>query len=73
MNEARPVLEVEGLVKRFGGVTAVDDVSFALREGEVLGLIGPNGAGKTTIFDIISGYQPPTPAPSSTRASTSPS
>jgi branched-chain amino acid transport system ATP-binding protein len=51
-------LEVEGLVRRFGGVTAVDDVSFTLREGEVLGLIGPNGAGKTTVFDIISGFQP---------------
>ncbi|MDQ1402048.1 MAG: hypothetical protein QOG03_364, partial [Actinomycetota bacterium] len=59
MNEARPVLEVHDLVKRYGGVTAVDGASFALREGEVLGLIGPNGAGKTTIFDMISGYQMP--------------
>jgi branched-chain amino acid transport system ATP-binding protein len=54
---ARPILEVEHLVKRFGGITAVDDVSFALREGEVLGLIGPNGAGKTTVFELISGHQ----------------
>ncbi len=56
--DAAPALEVEGLVKDYGGVRAVNDVSFALREGEVLGLIGPNGAGKTTIFDLISGAQP---------------
>jgi len=48
-------LEVAGLTKRFGGITAVDDVNFKLHEGEILGLIGPNGAGKTTIFDLISG------------------
>ncbi len=59
LGEARNVLEVEGLVKRYGGITAVDGVSFALREGEVLGLIGPNGSGKTTTFDLISGYQMP--------------
>ena len=53
--EAHSVLEVSGLTKRFGGITAVDDVSFTLHEGEILGLIGPNGAGKTTIFDLISG------------------
>ncbi|HUR78261.1 MAG TPA: ATP-binding cassette domain-containing protein, partial [Acidimicrobiales bacterium] len=56
--EVRNVLEVEGLIKSYGGVHAVDDVSLALREGEVLGLIGPNGAGKTTIFDMISGFTP---------------
>ena len=55
---ANPVLEVIGLTKRFGGITAVDDVSFTLAEGEILGLIGPNGAGKTTIFDLISGLLP---------------
>jgi branched-chain amino acid transport system ATP-binding protein len=55
----RPVLlSVEGLTRRFGGITAVDDVRFDLREGEILGLIGPNGAGKTTIFDLISGHLP---------------
>src|SRR5207248_1575302 len=59
LGEARPVLEVEGLTKRFGGITAVDGVSFALREGEVLGVIGPNGSGKTTTFDLISGFQVP--------------
>ncbi len=56
---ARPILEVEGLVKHFGGVTAVDDVTFALPDGDVLGMIGPNGAGKTTIFELISGHQAP--------------
>jgi len=54
----RPVLEVSGLTKRFGGITAVRDVSFTLHEGEILGLIGPNGAGKTTIFDLVSGHLP---------------
>jgi ABC-type branched-subunit amino acid transport system ATPase component len=53
-----PILEVSGFTKRFGGITAVDDVSFTLREGETLGLIGGNGAGKTTIFDLVSGLLP---------------
>jgi len=53
-----PVLRVDGLTRRFGGITAVDDVSFDLRPHEILGLIGPNGAGKTTIFDLISGLLP---------------
>jgi ABC-type branched-subunit amino acid transport system ATPase component/sugar phosphate permease len=51
------VLEAEDLTKRYGGVTAVNGVSFQLHEGEVLGLIGPNGAGKTSIFDLLSGFQ----------------
>jgi ABC-type branched-subunit amino acid transport system ATPase component len=55
---ARPVLEVAGLTKRFGGINAVTDVGFTLHEDEILGLIGPNGAGKTTIFDMISGHLP---------------
>ena len=50
-----PILEVHGFTKRFGGITAVNDVFFTLHEGETLGLIGGNGAGKTTIFDLISG------------------
>jgi branched-chain amino acid transport system ATP-binding protein len=54
---ARPILEVQNLVKTFGGIRAVDDLSFTLREGEALGVIGPNGSGKTTLFDLISGYQ----------------
>jgi ABC-type branched-subunit amino acid transport system ATPase component len=51
-----PILEVEGLTKRFGGITAVNDVTFTLGPDEILGLIGPNGAGKTTIFDLLSGH-----------------
>src|SRR5687767_2766557 len=50
------LLEVRNLLKRFGGIRAVDDTSFVLRENEILGLIGPNGAGKTTIFDLVSGF-----------------
>jgi branched-chain amino acid transport system ATP-binding protein len=50
------VLEVEEITKRYGGVTAVNGVSFQLHTDQVLGLIGPNGAGKTTIFDLISGF-----------------
>ncbi len=49
------VLATRGLTKRFGGIVAVDDVTFDLRRGETLGLIGPNGAGKTTVLDLISG------------------
>ena len=53
-----PILEVTGLTKRFGGITAVNDVSFHLDPNKILGLIGPNGAGKTTIFDLLSGLLP---------------
>jgi neutral amino acid transport system ATP-binding protein len=52
------LLEVAGLCKRFGGVTAVDDCSFAIEEGSVTALIGPNGSGKTTVFNLITGYSP---------------
>jgi branched-chain amino acid transport system ATP-binding protein len=51
-----PILEVRDLVKRFGGIRAVDDATFTLHANEILGLIGPNGAGKTTIFDLVSGF-----------------
>jgi branched-chain amino acid transport system ATP-binding protein len=54
-----PLLEVSNVSKRFGGVFALKDVSFEVREGEILGLIGPNGAGKTTMFNIVSGVFDP--------------
>jgi branched-chain amino acid transport system ATP-binding protein len=53
------VLVVNGLVKRFGGFTAVNNVSFKVEQGEILGLIGPNGSGKSTIFNMLSGTFPP--------------
>jgi ABC-type branched-subunit amino acid transport system ATPase component/ABC-type branched-subunit amino acid transport system permease subunit len=49
----RPLLEVEGLVKQFGGIRAVDGASFVVPEGSITGLIGPNGSGKTTVFNLI--------------------
>jgi ABC-type branched-subunit amino acid transport system ATPase component/sugar phosphate permease len=52
------VLEARDIVKRYGGVTAVNGASFQLHEDQILGLIGPNGAGKTTIFDMVSGFTP---------------
>ena len=53
-------IEVEHLSRRFGGVLAVDDVSFAIAKGTVAGLIGPNGAGKTTVLNLITGFVTPT-------------
>ena len=54
------MLRVSGVVKRFGGFTALSNVSFEVAEGEILGLIGPNGSGKTTMFNCISGALEPT-------------
>jgi branched-chain amino acid transport system ATP-binding protein len=53
------LLQLEGVVVRFGGIRALDDVSLRAAAGEVLGIIGPNGAGKTTLFDVIAGIRPP--------------
>jgi len=54
-----PMLNVSGLSKRFGALRAVHEVSFAVEEGEILGLIGPNGSGKSTTFNCIAGLYPP--------------
>ena len=55
-----PVLELRGLSKHFGGLKAVEEVSFSMRSGELFGIIGPNGAGKTTVFNLITGTLRPT-------------
>lgn len=54
-----PILTVDGVSRRFGGVVAVDHVGFEVAEGEILGVIGPNGAGKTTCFEIVAGFTRP--------------
>ena len=51
-----PLLELRELDKHFGGLAAVDGVSFGLNDGELVGLIGPNGAGKTTLFNAVTGF-----------------
>jgi branched-chain amino acid transport system ATP-binding protein len=52
-------LRVEGVAKQFGGVTAVDEVSLEVRQGEILSVIGPNGAGKTSLLNMVSGFYQP--------------
>ena len=59
------MIEVQHLTKRYGAFTAVDDVSFKVERGEILGFLGPNGAGKTTTMRVLTGY---IPATSGTRA-----
>ena len=60
MNATAPLLAVNSLTMRFGGLTAVADLSFAARSGEITAVIGPNGAGKTTVFNCITGFYRPT-------------
>lgn len=57
---AESILSASNLVMKFGGLTAIDNVSWSLHEDEILGIIGPNGAGKTTVFNIVSGLYTPT-------------
>lgn len=57
---ATPLIQIDGLTKRFSGFTAVDNVSFSVRRGEVLGFLGPNGAGKSTTMRMLAGFMLPT-------------
>jgi len=60
VSESTPILQIRGLTRRFGGLTAVDHFDVDVNEGEIVSLVGPNGAGKTTVFNLISGVLRPT-------------
>ena len=60
MIKAEPIMSITGLDKYFGGLHAVNSVSFDVKPGTIKAVIGPNGAGKTTLFNMIAGYFPPT-------------
>src|SRR5215472_17039004 len=60
LESAAPILRVEHLSMRFGGLVAINDFSFVARRGDITALIGPNGAGKTTVFNCITGFYKPT-------------
>lgn len=55
----KPVLQIEKLYKNFGGVEALQDITFEIKQGDIMGLIGPNGAGKTTLFNCVAGIEKP--------------
>ena len=59
LESARPLLDVEHLTMRFGGLVAIDDVSFAAAPKDITAIIGPNGAGKTTVFNCLTGFYRP--------------
>ncbi|MFC0241475.1 ABC transporter ATP-binding protein [Rhodopseudomonas telluris] len=59
MSDDRDILRVDGLIMRFGGIVAVNDLSFTAQRGKITALIGPNGAGKTTVFNCITGFYKP--------------
>ena len=60
MSATGPILDVQHLSMRFGGIVAVNDLSFEAKRGDITALIGPNGAGKTTVFNCITGFYKPT-------------